>query len=179
MKQKITGEREGKGAKKKESELSLVNGEGVTHGSCHPSTSSFPCTSPNSPLVHRLHSAPLPAAPAAAGASARKTCSPLRLASVRQHRVKGYGKCCSHTLSYLTQLCEEIQNNDNPSSACSASLRELAPGHDTKIPAGGHTLTADTHLLRGGIEIIPVRSTASQTVIPTLTERQSKPGASL
>lgn len=92
---------------------------------------------------------------------------------------QGLWEVLSHTLSYLTQLYGEIQNNNNPSSSCLTSLGALALGHDTKTPGGGdHTLTADTHLL-WGIGIIPVRSIASQTVNPALIERQSTPGASL
>lgn len=78
---------------------------GVTHGSCHLSTSSFPCASPRRPLARRLHSAPLPAPPAAAGASCRRTCLHPKLASgLQQQRVEGRGDRCP-TLSHASHSC--------------------------------------------------------------------------
>lgn len=142
--------------RKKEREESVVEGGGVTHGSCHPSTSSFPCASQSRPQVHRLHSAPLPAAPAAAaaGASARKTCLPLKLAPVLQHRVAGHGECCP-TLWHISHSCtERSETTTTRPPSCSASLGALALGHDTKAPGGGgHTLTADTPPPPGWLEL--------------------------
>lgn len=93
----------GKNARKKERG---AEGGRVTHGSCLLSISSFPCSSLNHPLIHRLHSAPLSTAAAAAGASAWKPCSPLKRASPLQRRVKGQGECCP-TLCHVSHSCTE------------------------------------------------------------------------
>lgn len=58
---------------------------------------------------------------------------------------QGLWEVLSHTLSYLTQLYGEIQNNNNPSSSCLTSLGALALGHDTKTPGGGGPHTHCRH----------------------------------
>lgn len=77
----------------------------------------------------------------------------------------------SHTQSCLTQLYGEIQNNNNTSSSCSASLGALALGHDTEAPEGSHTHRRHPSS-SWGIGIILLR--ASQTDCNSSIGRQAK-----